>query len=239
LDVDKYPKNGYNNQPMETTSESLAQGQSKEEDKRIQTQTTKSRHKQIWSILSKAGNIGRTYNVAKCCAVIYESRRDINKSSSANDMTSDFTHPKEHVEPLTQFLGKRSTWNEQLLSERLSILEEACAPGFEASYNTTHSLAQLRIEVQALNTKVSISDHARAEREEEASKVARNLQEQITKLMKEVTELRDQVSLEKQHRECVTMISRTYALAAQELCNECSSKFTISKALADGARENK
>jgi predicted RNase H-like nuclease (RuvC/YqgF family) len=192
-------------------------------------------HSALWSIISRNGNRGRTYCVAKCCATIYEIRREKKENDTTEVYKSDELHPKDQVIPLTEFLGKRKAWKEDNFSEKLVLLEKKLAEDFEASYNTEHSACQIRIELKTLKQNIRRLEKELKEYREESEAQNRSVRTMIEDLASENKELKKSIDTEIKHREVTVCNLRNVVFASDEFCEACKGKF--SKARSCDARE--
>lgn len=195
-------------------------------------------HNIIWTKISAIGSKGRTYYIAKCCATIFDSRSQTPNSTSIECTESTFSHPKDSVQPLTEYLGKRSQWTEKQLSSQLAELEKAVAENYQTTYGTSHKEGQLQISVKKLQAEVdSLRNEVHVVRSEAQAR-SDDLQYQISSLSEKSSFLQKAFQKAEEDRNRANAFNRSLLQVSKNLCQVCQPRLSLSGVLNEPKEEN-
>lgn len=214
---------------MEEGSSANSARQSVDGDTSASKQGAHKRYSSIWQTISKKGNTGRTYKFAKCCATVYEIRKDKKTPGDPESNEGNYFHPSDQTDTLVNFLGKRSTWNENLLAEKLKKAEENCGAGAEANYNLDHATAQRNIQFNSLKIRLGALEREFADYRNEARLNSDMLHSMVQSLEAKNSVLEKSIKDEIHHREVAVSSMRSLLFCMDQLCDPCRQKVSITR----------
>lgn len=183
----------------------------------------KENHGAIWSVISRPGNRGRTYCLAKCCVTVFEKRKFEKHAASESLQPLIYQHPEKEIVTLGKILGKRDDWNATILSEKLSEYEDGDSENMPATFNLPHSVGDMNRKFLVLQASLNTTQKELADYKKEADSTMRRLEEQINALSDSNEKVKKDLEVEIQHRLVAVETSKKVVLASESFCENCKS----------------
>ena len=163
-------------------------------------------HSELWNAIKGGLATGRTYNFARCCSCIFDSRKKDSDKPELNHTES---------ESMARFLGKRAfTTFDEFSNAVLRAEKTLKKPLDKISFNRSHFETQNSIMIDEMKTKI-------AELEEKITSITDDHERRIRDLELQNGDLKNLLSKEISAQRAVVAASQKALAFKDKLCLQC------------------